>query len=217
MSCNFLRICIIIVTCEILYILAFIFRFLLFSFIICIMLLNSFTIFCCFKLIFFYKSEVKLLSWRRMECPLPGIAVSFSWTREGRSVRVTGRLVQRLQWANAAPVCCGEVRCVFKQSCLLTGCSMIAPRVLFSDQQNKMDTSGRKEFLPNGVWAFFNSKGEELGQSGATQSKAAAHLFQKEPIEASWALSGMSHWGGQTQDTRGRLCLSVCLGAPQCP
>lgn len=118
--------------------------------------------------------------------------------------------------------CCGEVRWVFKQSCWLIGRSMIAPRVLYSDQQNKMDTSGRKEFLPNGVWAFFKSKGEELGQSGATQSKAAAHLFQKEPIEVtsySWALSGMSHWGGggQTQDTRGRLCLSVCLGAPRCP
>lgn len=206
MSCNFLHICTIILTCEILYILAFIFRFLLFSFIICIMLLNSFTIFCCFKLIFFYKSEVKLPSWRGMEYPLQGNAVSFSWMREGRSARVTGRLVQRLQWANAAPVCCGEVRWVFKQSCWLIGRSMIAPRVLYSDQQNKMDTSGRKEFLPNGVWAFFKSKGEELGQSGATQSKAAAHLFQKEPIEVtsySWALSGMSHWGGGRLRTHG--------------
>lgn len=94
---------------------------------------------------------------------------------------------------------------------------MIAPRVLFSDQQNKMDTSGRKEFLPNGVWAFFNSKGEELGQSGATQSKAAAHLFQKEPIDIVELFQACPTGGGQTQDTRGRLCLSVCLGAPQCP
>lgn len=115
MSCNFLRICTIILTCEILYILAFIFRFLLFSFIICIMLLNSFTIFCCFKFIFFYKSEVKLLSLRRMECPLQGIAVSFSWTREGRSARVTGRLVQRLQWANVVVKwggCSSKVACL---------------------------------------------------------------------------------------------------------
>lgn len=66
-----------------------------------------------------------------------------------------------------------------------------------------MDTSGRKEFLPNGVWAFFNSKGEELGQSGATQSKAAAHLFQKEPIDIVELFQACPTGGGGRLRTHG--------------